>query len=274
MEIPDTFSNTTIPLVEITFDTILLAVIIAVLGFFVVKILGLIIRRSLSRASRLPELVVEFLISFFSILLYVLLLLLILAILGADVSSMVLGLSAVIGLILGFGLQSTISNLAAGVWIAALRPIDKNEFVEVNGISGTVVSVGIMATELLKPDNTYVTIPNSLVWGSPVINSTRMETRRVDVTVGVAYGSDLDRAIRVATSLMEGHDLVLPTPAPSVVVTELADSSINLSMRAWTKTPDLWGVKFDLTKKIVRAFREADIEIPFPQMDIHLDSPQ
>ena len=274
MEIPDIFSNTALPLVDITFGTIVLAAIIAVLGFVVVKMLRYVFRRSLSRVSGLPELVVEFLISFFSILLYVLLLLLILATLGADVSSMVLGLSAVIGLILGFGLQSTISNLAAGVWIAALRPIDKNEFVEVNGITGTVVSVGIMATELIKPDNTFVTIPNSLVWGSPVINSTRMETRRVDVTVGVAYGSDLDRAIRVATSLMETHDRVLPTPVPSVVVTELADSSINLSMRAWTKTPDLWGVKFDLTKKIVRAFREADIEIPFPQMDVHLDSPK
>lgn len=184
---------------------------------------------------------------------------------------MVLGLSAVIGLILGFGLQDTITNLAAGVWVAALRPIDKGEFVEVNGISGTVTGVGIMATELLKPDNTYITIPNSLVWGSPVINSSRMDTRRVDVSVGIAYDSDLDLALRVAQDLMESHAAVLPSPQPAVVVTELADSSVNLALRAWTRTGDYWGVKGDLTSGILLAYREAGVEIPFPQVDVHLD---
>ena len=131
-----------------------------------------------------------------------------------------------------------------------------------------------MATELLKPDNTYITIPNSLVWGSPVINSTRMETRRVEVGVRVAYDSDLGKAIRVATDLMAAHEGVLPSPEPAVVVTELADSSVNLSLRAWTKTADFWGVQCDLTRDVVRAFKEAGIEIPFPQVDVHLNRVQ
>jgi small-conductance mechanosensitive channel len=216
-------------------------------------------------------LVVEFLVRFFSILLYVILILVVMATLGFDVSSVVLGLSAVIGLILGLGLQDTITNLAAGVWVAAFRPIDKGEFAEVNGISGTVMGVGIMMTEMLKPDNTYITIPNSQVWSNPVINYSRMETRRLDVTVGVAYDTDLNKAIRVATDLMKSHEGVLPSPEPVTVVTELADSSVNLSLRAWTKTEDLWGVKWDLTREIVGAFRDAGIEIPFPQVDVHLD---
>ncbi|RQD83473.1 MAG: mechanosensitive ion channel family protein [Methanocalculus sp. MSAO_Arc2] len=274
MEVEDILGNTSIPLVNITLDTVVIAVIVAVVGIIAVKVLGFAFRKSLSRSDRLPVLVVEFLVRFFSVLLYVMLILVVLAVLGADVSAIVLGLSAVIGLILGFGLQSTISNLAAGVWIAGLRPIDKDEFVEVGGISGAVQSVGIMATELLKFDNTFITVPNSIVWGSPVTNYTRMDTRRAEVSVSVAYDSDLNLAIRTATNLMETHALVLPTPPPAVVVTELADSSITLSMRAWTKTPDLWTVWFDLNRTIVSAFREAGIEIPFPQLDVHLDQPQ
>ncbi|WP_332448480.1 mechanosensitive ion channel family protein [Methanoculleus sp.] len=206
--------------------------IVAIIGWIVVKVLTAAFTRMLSRASKLPGLVVEFLVRFFSILLYVILALIATATIVFDISSVVLGLSAVIGLILGFGLQDTVTNLAAGVWLAAFRPIDKDEFVEVNGISGTVVSVGIMATELVRADNTYITIPNSLVWGSPVINSTRMETRRVEARVPY----DSDPAIRVATDLMTAHEGVLPSPKPAVVVTELADSSVNLALRAWTKT--------------------------------------
>ncbi|HOZ42977.1 MAG TPA: mechanosensitive ion channel family protein [Methanoculleus sp.] len=271
MEIADILNITTIPLSEITLERVVLAVIVAVIGWIVVRLIISAFTKALSRASRLPELIVEFLTRFFSILLYVILVLVVLATIGIDVSSMVIGLSAAIGLILGFGLQDTITNLAAGVWVAALRPIDKGEFIEVKGISGKVVAVGIMATELVKPDNTYITIPNSLIWGSPVINSTRMETRRVEVRVRVAYGSDLNLAIRVATDLMKAHEAVLPSPKPVVVVTELADSSVNLALRAWTETPDYWGVQWDLNRDIVLAYREAGVEIPLPQMDVHLD---
>ena len=271
MEIMDILNTTTVPLSDITLEKVVLAAIIAVIGWIVVRVLISAFTKALSRASNLPGLVLEFLVRFFAILLYVVLVLVVLATLGMDVSSVVLGLSAVIGLILGFGLQDTITNLAAGVWVAAIRPIDKGEFVEVNGISGTVTAVGIMATELLKADNTYITIPNSLVWGSPVINSSRMDTRRVEVKVSIAYDSDLNLAIRVATDLMAAHEAVLSSPGPAVVVTELGESSIHLALRAWTKTPDAGRVKGDLTRDIVGMFKEAGVEIPLPQMDVHLN---
>ena len=179
MDIMDILNSTTIPLSAITLEKVVLAAIVTLIGWIVVKVLVSAFRKALSQASRLPELVAEFLARFLSVLLYVILALLILSTLGIDISSVVLGLSAVIGLILGFGLQDTITNLAAGVWLAAIRPIDKGELVEVKGISGRVTAIGIMATELMKADNTYIIIPNSLVWGSPVINSSRMDTRRV-----------------------------------------------------------------------------------------------
>ena len=140
--------NINVPLSDITLESILLAVIVAIIGWIVVRVLTAAFTRVLSRASRLPGLIVEFLVRFFSILLYVILVLIVIATIGFDISSVVLGLSAVIGLILGFGLQDTVTNLAAGVWLAAFRPIDKGEFVEVNGISGKVVAVAMMPTEI------------------------------------------------------------------------------------------------------------------------------
>jgi small conductance mechanosensitive channel len=271
MDIMDILNTTTIPLSEITLEKVVLAAIVALIGWITVRVLVSALTKTLSRASRLPELVAEFLARFLSVLLYVILALLILSTLGIDISSVVLGLSAVIGLILGFGLQDTITNLAAGVWLAAIRPIDKGELVEVKGISGRVTAIGIMATELMKADNTYIIIPNSLVWGSPVINSSRMDTRRVEVKVRVAYDSDLDLAIRVAIDLMTAHEAVLPSPKPTVIVSELAESAVRLSLRAWTKTPNYWRVGWDLTRDILPAFREAGIKIPFPQVEVHMD---
>jgi len=190
--------------------------------------------------------------------------------LGIAVSSVVLGLSAVIGLISGFGMQDTLTNIFAGIWLAALRPIDKDDVVTTNGQTGKVSAVGMMATELLTYDNKFITIPNKLVWGSPIINFTRMPTRRVDVDVCVSYTTDLDRAIPIAMELMKGHVLVLDDPAPKVAVVELADSSVNVQLRAWVKTLDFWTVMGDLRKGILEAYRREDVEIPFPQMDVHL----
>ncbi|NLA38494.1 MAG: mechanosensitive ion channel family protein [Methanomicrobiales archaeon] len=271
MDLADILSTTAIPLSDITLERAIFAVIVAVIGWIVVRVLISAFKKGLTRASHLPELVTEFLVRFLSILLYVIVILVVLATLGVDISSMVIGLSAAIGLILGFGLQDTITNLAAGIWVAALRPIDKGELVEIKGISGKVTAVGIMATELLKADNTYITIPNSLVWGSPVINSSRMKTRRAEVRVRVAYDSDLDLAIRVATDLMAAHEAVLPSPKPAVIVSELAESSVNLVLRAWTETPDYWRVQWDLARDVIKAFGEAGIEIALPQVDVHLD---
>ncbi|WP_406660216.1 mechanosensitive ion channel family protein [Methanolobus sp. ZRKC3] len=260
----------TIPYTSISVSQLLFALIVLVAGIFVAGILTGMFRKGLEK-TKLPELVIEFLARFLRALLYVAILLAVVSTLGVDTSSVVVGLSAVIGLVLGFGMQDSLNNMAAGVWIAALRPIDKGEYVTVNGLSGTVAAVGIMATELLTPDNQFITLPNKLVWGSPIINTTRMPTRRVGVDVGISYGSDIAGAMKVALELMNAHSLVLADPAPAVVNTELADSSVNLQLRAWVNTADFWAVKGDLTTGIYDAFNREGIEIPFPQMDVHLD---
>ncbi|EHR78392.1 small mechanosensitive ion channel protein MscS [Thermococcus litoralis DSM 5473] len=258
-----------LPYLGVTSIQILTAILVLVVGWIVTKVTVKSFKMALKK-TKLPELIIEFLAKFLSALLYVAVILLAVRALGIETGSIVLGLSAVIGLILGFGMQDTLTNLAAGVWIAALRPIDMGEVVEVAGKTGKVNAVGIMSTELLTPDNVLITIPNKLVWGNVITNYTRMPTRRVDVNVGVAYGTDLDKAIKIAMNLMQNHPKVLKDPAPTVVITELADSSINLQLRAWAKTEDYWAVKGDLTKDIYKAYMKEGIEIPFPQMDVHI----
>ncbi|MEL4305746.1 mechanosensitive ion channel family protein [Methanococcoides sp. LMO-2] len=259
-----------LPYMNMTYFDLLSALIVLVAGIIVAKILAGIFKNGLKK-TELPELVAEFLSRFVLALLYVAVILATVSTLGADISSVVVGLSAVIGLVLGFGMQDTLTNIAAGVWLATLRPFDKGEYVSVTGYSGTVSAVGFMATELLTPDNKIITIPNKVIWGSAIENATRMPTRRVDVNVGISYDTKVDQAVQVAMELMKNHSMVLADPAPAVVTTELADSSVNLQLRAWANTADYWGVKGDLTNGILNAYKEADIEIPFPQLDVHMD---
>jgi len=258
-----------IPYTDITVSRLIFAIIVLIAGFISVKFLVYIFRKGIQK-TKLPDLTTQFLAHFLSILLYVIVILAFLKSLSFDVDSFVVGLSAIIGLVLGLGMQDTLTNTTAGVWVAAIRPIDIGEMVIVNGQSGKVRSVGIMSTELLTPDNQLITIPNKLVWGSSIVNMTRMPTRRASVDVGISYSSDIEKAIKISLDLMKGHPLVLPEPEAEVVTTELANSSVNLQLRAWTKTGDLWDVKNDLTAEVFEAYRREGIEIPFPQMDIHV----
>ncbi|ASJ09346.1 mechanosensitive ion channel protein MscS [Thermococcus siculi] len=258
-----------LPYIGVTPFQLVSALIILIVGYIVAKIIVSIFKKSMKK-SKLSPIVVEFLARFLAILLYIIVIIVALGAVGVSVSPLILGLSAVIGLILGFGLQDTITNLAAGVWIASLRPIDIGEVVEVSGQVGSVTGIGLMSTVLHTVDNRMITIPNRLVWGSIIVNYTRLPIRRVDVDIGVAYGTDLDRAIKIAMDVMKSHPLVLDDPAPSVAITALADSSINLQLRPWAKTEDYWTVKGDITKAIYEAYGREGIEIPFPQLDVHI----
>jgi small-conductance mechanosensitive channel len=258
-----------LPYIGISIMQIIWFVVILVIGFIVVKIILWTFRKSLGKI-KLPAILVEFLVRVTGIFLYILVFLLALTALGYDMNAIILGLSAILGLMLGFGLQDTITNLASGFWIALTRPFDKGDVISTQGLTGKVAGIGIMSTQLLTPDNVIITIPNRAVWGSPMINYTRKNIRRVDINIGVAYGTDLDKAVKIAMDVMKNHKLVLKNPEPSVALTELADSSINLQLRPWAKTEDYWTVKGDLTKAIYEAYQKNGIEIPFPQLDVHL----
>ena len=258
-----------IPLFGITYMQLISAVLTLILGIILVKLVIVIFKKVLKK-GKMPSLMADFLGKFLSVILYVVVFMMALGAVGIEVGSLFIGLSAVLGLILGFGLQDTLNNMFAGIWLATLRPIKKDEVVEVTGIKGKVTGLNIMSTELNTPDNTYITIPNKQVWGSPIRNDTRMPIRRVDVDVGVAYGTDLSIAVKTAMVLMKKSRMVLKDPAPDVVVTTLADSSINLQLRAWCNTDDYWTLRGSLTRKVPEVFDREGIDIPFPQLDVHM----
>ncbi|MEB3765209.1 MAG: mechanosensitive ion channel family protein [Desulfurococcales archaeon] len=268
MALGDILSNT-IPGTSITVGGLVWALVVLVVGYIVVVSFLAIFKRSLSRLG-LPPLVAGVLTRLVSVILYLALVLAAASAAGFNTGSVVLGLSAVIGLILGFGLQDTINNLAAGVWIAVTRPFDKGDLVEVGGYLGTIKDVGILSTIIVRPNNEVVLLPNKSVWGSPIVNYTRNPTRRITLDVGVAYGTDLDKAVKIALEAVRNVDGVLEDPAPQVVITELADSSVNLQVRVWVKKEDYGRVKPEIIKAVYNAFNEAGIEIPYPQLDVHI----
>ncbi len=259
----------TIPLTSITIGNLVWAIVIAVVGYIIIKLFEQVFRKSLIRIGA-PELVAGVLTRLTVVLLYVVLILAVAAALGFSTGSVVVGLSAIIGLILGFGLQDTMNNLAAGVWIAVSRAFSKGDLVSVSGYTGIVDDVGILSTVLKQPDNTVVTIPNRNVWGSPIVNYTKMPIRRVTLNVGVAYGTDLDKAVKIALETVSSIDGVLNDPPAQVIVSELADSSVNLQVRAWVKKEDFGRVKESIMKAIYNKFGDEGIEIPFPQLDVHV----
>ncbi|HWR25712.1 MAG TPA: mechanosensitive ion channel family protein [Methanosarcina sp.] len=258
-----------IPYTDIALSRLLFAIAVLFLGFVLSKLLVNFFKKGM-RKTELPDLTIQFLSHFLTILFYVIIIFAFLKSLSFDVDSFIVGISAVVGLVLGLGMQDTLTNIAAGVWVAAVRPIDMGETVSVSGQTGKVRAVGIMSTELLTPDNQLITIPNKLVWGNSIVNMTRMSTRRVTVEVGISYSSDLKKAMEIALDLMKKNLLILQEPEPSVITTELAASSINLQLAAWTKTGDFGKVKDALTIGIFEAYIREGIEIPFAQLDVHI----
>ena len=193
-----------------------------------------------------------------------------LAKLGVNVGPLIAGLG-VTGFILGFAFQESLSNLAAGLMIAINGPFKAGDFVKAAGFDGVIQEVNMMATVLATADNQRIVIPNKNVWGAPITNFTMMKQRRVDIAVGIAYGADIGEARRVAIATMNAIPGVLQNPPPEVQVVSLSDSSVALSVRVWAETPNYWDVFFAGNQAVKEAFDKAGIEIPFPQVDVHLE---
>ena len=175
------------------------------------------------------------------------------------------------GLAIGLALQGSLSNFASGVLLILFRPLKTGEYVEAAGTSGTVESVQIFTTVLMTPDNKMVVIPNANILNGNIINYSRTGTRRVDLVIGVSYKADLAQTRTVLQSVLEKESRLLKEPSATIGVSALADSSVNFVVRPWVKTEDYWDVYFDLHENIKIALDEAGIEIPFPQMDVHLE---
>lgn len=192
--------------------------------------------------------------------------------LGIETTSFIAILGAA-GLAVGLALQGSLSNFASGVLIILFRPFKAGDFVEAGGVSGSVEKIEIFSTVLKTPDNKAIILPNSLITGAPITNYSAEPTRRIDLVIGVGYDADLRLAKQVLKDIVDGHPAILKDPAATVAVVELADSSVNFAVRPWVKTADYWPTYFDLMEAVKLKLDENNINIPFPQMDLHIQNP-
>lgn len=238
-------------------------------GKYVILTLCALAEKSLEKVKRINDLLRTFFVNVLHKILWLVVLMLALPRLGIDVAPLIAGLG-VTGFILGFAFQESLGNLAAGIMLVLNHPFAVGDYVEAAGMAGSVKELNMMATTMLTPDNRRITIPNSKIWGAPITNYAAMPTRRVDLKIGVAYSTDIGKARDVIAGILNANDLVLKDPKPVIEIVEFADSSINLVVRPWCKTSDYWAVVFAVNAAIKQGFNDAGIEIPFPQMDVHV----
>lgn len=189
--------------------------------------------------------------------------------LGVEVGPLIAGLGAT-GLVIGFAFQESLGSLAAGIMIALNKPFKLGDFVSVAGFEGVIQKLDMMAVVLATGDNRKITVPNKQAWGSPIVNYSALELRRVDLAVGVAYGSDLEKAKRIALEAISSVKGALTDPAPIAVVSSLDDSEVALTLRVWCRNADYWDVRFAAVQAVEEKFEKGGVDVPFPQMDVHV----
>jgi len=244
------------------------ALAILILGRIAVMIITKIVKNLLLRSS-VEATLTRFLVSLTRIALIVFVVIAALGTLGVQTASLVAIIGAA-GLAIGFALQGSLANFASGVILIFFRPFKRGDYVEGAGAEGVVEEIQIFNTILRTLDNKSVIVPNSKMTGDNIINYSAKEHRRVDLVFGISYGDDVKAAKSVLEQILAEHELVLKDPAPSVVVVELGDSSVNFGVRPWVKVADYWAVYFDITEKVKLALDKNGITIPFPQRDVHM----
>ena len=189
--------------------------------------------------------------------------------LGVNTSSF-LALFASAGLAIGMALSGTLQNFAGGVVLLILRPYKVGDYIASQGQSGTVESIGLFSTCLKTPDNQTIYVPNNTIATSIIDNYSQSETRRVDWTLSISYGDDVDVARKAILEMLASDERVLTDPVAVVWVANLGESSVDLTIRAWVKNSDYWGVKFTMNERMYKELPKKGINFPFPQMDVHV----
>ena len=174
------------------------------------------------------------------------------------------------GFAVGMALQGTLANFSSGVMILLFRPFKTGDVIEAAGVKGSVVDIAIFSTTINTPDNVKIIVPNGKLYGDIIKNYNGYDTRRVDMVMGIGYGSDINQAMEIIEGLLKKDERVLAEPGITIAVGELADSSVNILVRPWVNSGDYWVVLFDFHKNCKEAFDAAGIDIPFPQTVVHL----
>ena len=244
------------------------ALVILVIGIWIAKLISRLVGKAMER-SKLDNSINRFVqsICFIAILAFVIVGTL--EKLGVNTTSFAAAIAAA-GLAIGLALQGSLSNFAAGILLIVLHPFKVGDFVEISGVKGVVQYIHIFNTIINSPDNIKIIVPNSQITGGNILNYSINGTRRVDLVVGVSYEDDLKKAKEIIAAVLEADPMVLKSPAYTVAVSELADSSVNFVVRPWVKAADYWDAYFAVTENVKNALDENGITIPFPQRDVHM----
>ncbi len=251
------------------FNFILLVIIVFVF-YKLANLTQMLIERALDNAElelsqllrRMIRLLVRNVIIFLGVLIA-------LSQIGISLGPLLAGLG-VVGFIIGFALQDTLSNFAAGMLILIYRPFDVDDYVEVSGVTGTVRHMSLVNTTITTLDNQVIVVPNNKIWGDVIKNVTAQTIRRIDMVFGISYADDIPQTEKILQGIMESNESVLDDPEPMVRVQELGDSSVNFAVRPWVKTEDYFETYWSITRAVKMRFDEEGISIPFPQTDVHL----
>ena len=243
-------------------------ILVLVIGCFIAHWIMRFINRN-SQFVKIEPTLRGFLENLLKLVLYITVILTAANVMGIPLTSFVTLLASA-GVAVSLAMQGALSNFVGGMTILILKPFRAGDYVKIGDIEGTVQSIGVFYTEMVTPDNRHISLPNGNLTNTAIVNFTREGTRRLDVSFGVSYDADIDRVKAVLMGVIRDTSGILPDPAPIVKLSECGDSSVTFLMRVWCNAADYWHVNWDLLEKGKKALDAAGIEIPYPQMDVHM----
>ena len=255
-------------IVEVQGMKLLGGLLVLAVGLFLVHWILKFISRN-ERFLKIEPTLKGFLMNLLKIVLYIMVILTAAGAMGVQMTSIVTVLASA-GVAVSLAMQGALSNFIGGMMILFLKPFRAGDYVNIGDTEGTVRSIGVFYTEFTTVDNRHISLPNSSLTSTAIINYTREGTRRMDVNFSVSYEADLDATRQALIGAVEKTRNILPDPAPIVRLTACGDSSLTFMIRVWCKSADYWEVNWDLTEHGKRALDEAGIVIPYPQMDVHV----
>lgn len=264
-----TYSESMLPMITEYGMNVIGALLILIAGWIVANWAAKKVQKKSADAEKIDNTFVPVLAQTTRVFILIVTVLAVLGQFGVETTSIIAVLGAA-GLAVGLALQGTLSNIAAGVMLLMLRPFKVGDVVNIGETLGVVDAIGLFVTEMHSFDNIGISMPNSRVWGNEIKNLTQFETRRVDMEFGIGYGDDMDKAMKLIKQVLDEDERILKEPEPLIAIGNLGDSSVDIRVRPWTATSNVWPLRYDITKKVKETFDEHDISIPFPQRDVHM----
>lgn len=250
-------------------EVLIAALVVFVIGLLVIMFIKKTVKRAATKSRNVDNAAASFITSIVALVAYVVLLIVMIASLGFSTEGIIAALSSVM-LAVALGLQNTLASLANGILLIFTKPFQAGDFVDIGGTCGTVKEVKLFCVKIVTGDNLTVVIPNNTVFGSTIINYSKMPLRRIDLVFPVAYGTDVKKVKELLLDYVAKDERVEKEPAPFCRLTEYGDSSLNITLRVWAPASEYWNVRLDYLEGVLDLFEENGIEVPYNTVDVRV----